>query len=298
MDRLDGLTVFIAVADRGSFASAGAQLGLSRSAVSLAVRRLEDRLGVTLFTRTTRSVGLTEAGQRLYARARPLLSDLDASLSEAADLGAGPTGHLRLSVPRICVPLVLEPILAAFAAAAPKVTLEISAQDGLVDIVREGFDAGIRLGDQIEADMVGIDLTGPLKWQIVAAPEYLARHGTPQTPEDLADHSCIGYRYTSSPGTYRWELMRDGQLVPFAVSGTVIVNDFAAKPVVARRGLGLAYDLETTFALDVKEGRLVPVLEAYTQTSEGFFLYFPSRHQVMPKLRAFIDVCRRMQRSS
>lgn len=297
LDRLDGLTVFMAVADRGSFASAGAQLDLSRSAISLAVRRLEDRLGVTLFTRTTRSVGLTEAGRQLYERARPLLTELDASLSDAADLGSGPSGTLRITVPRISVPLVIEPILAEFARAAPNVTLEIVAQDGLADIVKDGFDAGIRLGDQIEADMVGLNLTGPLPWQIVASPDYLAEHGTPTRPEDLARHSCIGYRYTSSPSIYRWELLHNGRLTPFAVRGLVIVNDFATKPAVARQGLGLAYDLASTFEEDVQAGRLVPVLEPYVQTSEGFFLYYPHRHQVLPKLRAFIDVCKKHRRA-
>ncbi|MEM1046949.1 MAG: LysR family transcriptional regulator [Pseudomonadota bacterium] len=293
LDRLDGLTVFMAVADRGGFAAAGAQLGLSRSAISLAVRRLEGRLGVTLFTRTTRSVGLTEAGHQLYERARPLLTELDASLADAADLGSGPSGTLKITVPRICVPLVIEPIVSEFARTAPNVTLEVVAQDGLADIVREGFDAGIRLGDQIDTDMVGLNLTGPLPWQIVASPDYLARHGTPIEPGDLAHHSCIGYRYTSSPGTYRWELFHNGRLTPFAVRGSVIVNDFATKPAMARQGLGLAYDLASTFAEDVRAGRLVPVLEAYVQTSDGFFLYYPHRHQMLPKLRAFIDVCKR-----
>lgn len=297
LNRLDGLTVFLAVADCESFAAAGAHLGLSRSAISLAVRRLEQRLAVTLFTRTTRSVGLTEAGQRLLERARPLLSELDAGLSEATDLGAGPSGTLRITVPRISVPMVIEPIVAGLARAAPQVTLEIIAQDGLADVVRDRFDAGIRLGDQVDADMVAINLTGRLAWQIVASPDYLAKHGTPQTPDDLAHHSCIGYRYTSSPGNYRWELLRNGRLTPFTVRGSVIVNDYATKPAVARQGLGLAYDLASTFADDVREGRLVPVLEAYTQTSEGLFLYYPHRHQVMPKLRALIDVCKKHARA-
>lgn len=293
LNRLEGLTVFIAVAERGNFAAAGQRLRLSRSAVSLAVRRLEERLGVTLFTRTTRSVGLTEAGQRLFDHASPLLADLDTGLSEASDLGKGPAGTLRLTVPRIAVPLVIEPILSDFADAAPRVTLEIVADDGLVDLARDGFDAGIRLGDQVDADLVGLNLTGPLPWQIVASPDYLAKHGTPETPDDLVDHSCIGYRYTSSPQLYRWELLKNGRLTPFNVQGRVIVNDYASKPAVARQGLGLAYDLAATFEEDVRKGRLVPVLTSYTQTSEGLFLYYPHRHQVMPKLRAFIEACKK-----
>ena len=296
LDRLDGLTVFLAVAENGNFAAAGAELGLSRSAVSLAVRRLEDRLGVTLFTRTTRSVGLTEAGRRLFDHARPVLTALDAGLSEAADLGEGPSGTLRISVPRIAIPIVIEPVLAAFAQAAPRVTLEVVADDGLVDLARDGFDAGIRLGDQVDVDMVGINLTGPLPWRIVASPDYIAAHGTPASPADLARHKCIGYRYTSSPRTYRWQLLKDGRLTPVTVGGSIVVNDSNAKRAAARQGLGLAYDLAPTFEADVKDGALVSVLEKYTQTSAGLFLYFPHRHQVMPKLRKFIEVCKQQFR--
>ncbi|MEM8798022.1 MAG: LysR family transcriptional regulator [Pseudomonadota bacterium] len=298
IERLDGLTVFLAVAEGGNFATAGAQLGLSRSAISLSIRKLETRLGVTLFTRTTRSVGLTEAGQRLFERAKPLMDDLDESLAEAADFGAGPSGTLRLSVPRVAVPLVIEPILSAFQRAAPRVTLELVADDGLVDIARDGFDAGIRLGDQVDADMVGLNLTGAISWQIVASPDYLAEHGTPETPDDLVRHSCIGYRYTTSPSTYRWELMKNGRLTPFTVRGSVIVNDSAAKCAAARQGMGLAYDLAPVFEEDVREGRLVPVLEAYVQTSAGLFLYYPHKHQVMPKLRSLIDVFKKRKRRS
>ena len=248
--------------------------------------------------RTTRNVGLTEAGQRLFNHASPLVADLDVGLTEAADLGTGPSGTLRLTVPRVAVSLVIEPILTIFAETAPRVTLEVVADDGLVDLARGGFDAGIRLGDQVDADLVGLNLTGPLPWQIVASPEYLAEHGTPQTPEDLVNHSCIGYRYTSSPQLYQWELLKSGRLTPFNVQGRIVVNDYASKLAAARQGLGLAYDLEATFAQDVRAGRLVPVLTSYTQTSEGFFLYYPHRHQVMPKLRAFIEVCKKHRRAA
>lgn len=265
--------------------------------MSLAVRRLEERLGVTLFMRTTRSVGLTEAGQQLFDHASPLLADLDVRLSEAADLGKGPSGTLRLTVPRIAVPLVIESILFEFAQAAPRVTLEVVSDDGLIDLASGGYDAGIRLGDQVDADLVGLNLTGPLPWQIVASPEYLAAHGTPLTPDDLVNHYCVGYRYTSSPQLYQWEPLKNGRLTPVTVQGRTIVNDYASKPAAARQGLGLAYDLEATFAEDVRSGRLVPVLTSYTQTSEGLFLYYPHRHQVMPKLRALIEVCKKHKRT-
>ncbi len=289
-NRLDGLTVFIAVARRGNFAAAGAELGLSRSAVSAAVRKLENRLGVTLFARTTRSVGLTEAGRGLYERSGPLIDELDQSLPEAADLGHGPTGTLRLTVPRVAFGPVIEPILRRFAEAAPAVTLDLVLDDGLVDLARDGYDAGIRLGDQVDADMIGRNLTGPLAWQIVGSPDYLERHGTPEKPDDLMHHACIGYRLTTSQSTYRWELLKNGRLTPHTVRQTMIVNDPMAKRAAAIAGIGLAYDLATTFEEAVETGALLPVLQAFCQTSPGLYLYYPARHQVMPKLRAFIDV--------
>lgn len=171
-------------------------------------------------------------------------------------------------------------------------TLEVVADDDLVDLARDGLDAGIRLGDQIDVDMVGINLTGLIPWQIVASPDYIAAHGAPASPANLAAHRCISYRYTSSPSTYRWELLEDGRLTPVTVRGCIIVNDSAAKRATARQGLGLAYDLAPTLETDVERGSLVPLLDSFAQTSEALFLYFLHRHQVMPKLRAIIDVCK------
>jgi len=266
---------------------------VTRSAVSLAVRSLERRLGVPLFIRTTRSVGLTEAGARLQARCRPLVEELGASLDDVADLGREPSGTLRLNVPRVAIPAVIEPVLAAFARAHPRIVVEIFAEDGFADLARGGFDAGVRLGDQVDKDMVAVRLTPPFAWTVVGAPAYLAERGRPRRPEELRDHDCINYRFTTSGGLYRWEFLRDGRPESVAVSGRVVVNDTATKLRAASDGLGLAYDIAPMCAAHVAEGRLEPVLAEYCPASPGFFLYYPDRAQVMPKLRAFIDFARR-----
>jgi DNA-binding transcriptional LysR family regulator len=167
--------------------------------------------------------------------------------------------------------------------------------DGFVDLSADGFDAGIRLGEQVDADMIRRRITGPIAWQIVASPDYLARCGTPTLPEELINHNCITYRFTSSAAIYRWELVQGARTVTYSLKGALVVNDAGAKCTAARQGLGLAYDLKSTFADDVARGALVPVLERFCQVSEGFFLYYPARRQVMPKLRAFIDVVSRHQ---
>ncbi len=291
------MPLFLAVARRGSFAAAGAEVGLTRSAVSLAMRRLEDRLGVTLFARTTRSVGLTEAGEALRAQAEPLLVGLNASLDAVSDLGRGPSGTLKLSVPRAAFAPALAPLLPRLRAQAPAVRLDVRLEDGLSDIVAGGFDAGIRLGDQIAADMVSVRLTSPIPWQVVASPDYLYARGTPKTPEAVLEHDCIGFRLATGGGVAPWAFKAGSRTVLVAPPANVIVDDVAAKAEAARRGLGLAQDLATTFADDVTAGRLIPVLEGAAALSPGFHLYYPARRQVMPKLRVLIDAARNAEGS-
>jgi DNA-binding transcriptional LysR family regulator len=291
-DRLQDLPLFLLVVRRGGFSAAGAEVGLTRSAVSLAMRRLENRLGVTLFARTTRSVGLTEAGELLRAHAEPLLRALDGSLDAVSDLGRAPSGTLKLSVPRAAFAPALAPLLPRLRKQAPAVRLDIRLEDGLSDIAAEGFDAGVRLGDQIAADMVAVRLTPPIPWQVVASPDYLAARGTPETPEAVLDHDCIGFRLATGGGVAPWAFEVGGRTITVTLPVTVVVDDVAAKAEAARRGLGLAQDLATTFADDVAKGRLVPVLEHVAVRSPGFYLYYPARKQVMPKLRALIDAVR------
>ena len=291
-DRFADLPLFLVVARCGSFAAAGAEMGLSRSAVSLAIRRLEERLGVTLFARTTRSIGLTEAGSTLLAQVEPLLDELDESLDIVSDLGRGPSGTLRLSVPRAAFKVAVAPLLPRLRTLAPNLQIDIRLEDRLSDIAADGMDAGVRLGDQIEIDMVGVRLTPAIPWQVVAAPEYLEANGLPKTPEELLNRDCIGFRLATGGGIAPWMFERDGQEITVAPPPGIVVNDITAKAAAAREGLGFAQDLATTFAADVNAGRLVPVLEHHAARSAGFHLYYPARRQVMPKLRVLVDLVR------
>jgi DNA-binding transcriptional LysR family regulator len=286
---LDGVEAFVRVAERRSFRQAAADLGLTPSAVSQAVRTLEARIGVALFTRTTRSVGLTEAGARFLERARPAFEEIVGASDAARDLGARPAGLLRLAVPRAVVPHVLQPLLASFCAAYPEVVIEIAASEELVDLAREGFDAGIRLGEFIAADMIAVRLTSPFRLVVVGSPDYLMRQGRPTTPGDLAAHACVRMR-RSGGELAQWRLRGDGGgLVDLAVSGPVIVNDFPTMLTVAVGGVALAQVPEPVARQAIAAGQLQEVLAEHAPSSSGAFLYFPNRAQVLPKLRAFID---------
>src|SRR5438270_1632313 len=235
---LDGVETFLAVAAHRNFRRAAAALGVTPSAVSQTVRSLEGRVGATLFARTTRSVGLTEAGQRFLERARPAFDELVAAGEAARDLGRRPTGRLRLSVPRAVVPLILEPMLASFCQAYPEIELEIAASSELVDLVAGGFDAGIRLGQFIAPDMVAVRLTPPFPFVIVGSPAYLSRKGRPERPDDLRHHACIRLR-RSNGALASWSIDGNGRALEIAVSGPFIDNDFPTMLGAAIEGVGL-----------------------------------------------------------
>jgi DNA-binding transcriptional LysR family regulator len=285
---LDGVEAFVRVAERRSFSQAAADLGVTPSAVSQSVRALEARMGVALFTRTTRSVGLTEAGERFLARARPAFEEIIAAAGAARDLGAKPSGLLRLAVPRGVVSLVVQPVLASFRSAYPDIVVEVAASERLVDLADEGFDAGIRLGEFIAADMVAVRLTPPFRLVMVGSPAYLARQGRPQEPADLARHDCVRLR-RSSGGFSPWRVQAAGQPIELAVSGPLIVNDVPSMLAAALDGVTLAQVPEPLAAAHLASGKLEEVLPEHAPVSAGVFLYFPGRNQVMPKLRAFID---------
>jgi DNA-binding transcriptional LysR family regulator len=285
---LDGVESFLRVAERRSFRQAAADLDVTPSAVSQAVRALEARMGVALFTRTTRSVGLTEAGERFLERARPAFEEIVAAGNAARGLGSKPSGLLRLAVPRAVVPLVLQPVLASFSTAHPDVVVEVVASEELVDLAKEGFDAGIRLGEFIAADMVAVRLTPPLRLIVVGSPEYLARSGRPRRPADLTSHSCVRMR-RSSGAVAPWRLRASEHSLELAVSGPLIANDLPTMLTAALGGVGLAQVPEPIAAQHIASGQLEEVLADDAPSSPGLFLYFPSRMQVMPKLRAFID---------
>jgi len=285
---LGGVEAFLSVAEHRSFRRAAAELGVTPSAISQAVRALEARVGAALFLRTTRSVGLTEAGERFLSRAKPAFEELVAASAVARDLGQRPSGLLRLAVPRAVVPILVEPLIASFCQAYPDVEVEIAASEELVDLAADGFDAGIRLGQFIAADMVAVRLTQPFRFVIVGSPAYLARSGRPKHPDDLRRHACLRLR-RSSGAIALWSLNDDGRALEIAVSGPLIANDFPTMLGAAVEGLGLAQVPEPITAGPVSAGKLVRVLEAFAPMAPGVFLYYPGQRQILPKLRAFID---------
>src|SRR5215471_13749273 len=285
---LDGVEAFLSVAQYRSFRRAAAELGVTPSAISQSIRALEARVGAALFIRTTRRVGLTEAGERFLSRAKPAFEELVAASEAARELGQRPAGLLRLSVPRAVVPILLEPLIASFCQAYPEVAVEIAAGEELVDLAAEGFDAGIRLGQFIAADMVAVRLTRPFRLIIVGSPAYFARSRRPECPDDLRQHACLRLR-RSNGAIALWSLNDDGRAIEIAVSGPLIANDFPTMLGAAVEGVGLAQVPEPIAAGSVRAGKLVHVLAPFAPMAPGVFLYYPDRRQMMPKLRAFID---------
>jgi len=285
---LDGVEAFLSVAQHRSFRRAAADLGVTPSAISHTVRVLEARVGAALFLRTTRSVGLTEAGERFLSRAKPAFEELVAASEVARDLGERPTGLLRLTVPRTVVPILLEPLIASFCQAFPEVEVEIAASEELVDIAARGFDAGIRLGQFIAADMVAVRLTPPFPFVVVGSPEYLRRRGRPERIDDLRQHACLRIR-RSNGSIGPWSFVNGNKPIEAIVSGPLIAYDFPTILGAAAEDMGLAQVPEPIAAEPVKAGKLLQVLEPFAPMAPGVFLYYPSRHQMMPKLRAFID---------
>lgn len=289
IDRLEGLTVFIAVAEARSFRAASERLGITRSAVSQAFQRLEDRLGIALAQRTTRSVRLTEAGERLYAIARPAVEELGAALQATQELRGRPAGRLRLCVSSIAESFLKGPALAGFLAAHPAVGLDITVTDAEFDIVREGYDAGVRLGESIEQDMIAVPVSAEQRQVTVGSPGYLTGHGTPAHPRELVGHLCIGWRPHADVAPYRWEYSEGGRDFDVAVEPRVTTNDMNVMIRLACAGAGLTFGMEETFRPYLQRGELVTVLDAFLPSFPGFFLFFPKRRHQPAKLRALID---------
>ena len=297
-DLLPHLPIIVAVARRGGFAAAASELGMSASAVSHAVRLVEERLGQPLFARTTRSVALTEAGRSLIGTVTPALQDIHERIERIRAVKGRPSGLLRINAARVCLPLAVTRVIAAMAERYPEVEVEIFSDERLTDIVSEGFDAGIRIGEMIAQDMVAIRLTPPFHSVVVASPAYIGRHGRPTTLGELSNHNCIGYRLIRSGGLYQWEFVEDGRDVAVTVGGRAIVTEAHSAIELALAGIGLAYAFEPLVQADIQAGRLVHVLADYAVTEGGLFLYFPRRAELAPKLRAFIDTIRQIGRES
>ncbi len=292
MHDLRGALAFVTVAQHRSFTDAGRALGVTASALSQSVRALEQRIGLLLLVRTTRSVSLTDAGQRLYQRLAPALKETAAAIEEARGAGDVVRGTLRLTLGHLTVSVILEPVLKPLLARHPELSVELSVEDRFVDIVAEGFDAGIRLSEAIEPDLTAVRLTPPFRLVVAGAPAYFARHGRPQQPRDLLRHECINYRMRSTGAVYAWEFERRGKEQEVAVRGRLITNDGQSMLAAGVAGLGLIYIHEPALTSHLESGALELTLEDYAVTVPGFFLYFPQRSAQQAKLRAFIDAAR------
>jgi len=294
MDRslLLHLPAVLAVARRGGFAAAAAELGTTASNVSHAVRTVEDRLGLPLFARTTRSVAPTEAGAAFVAAAAPALEALGEAWDRARSAARGVSGRLRLNVPRIALAMAVTPVVPRLAALHPDLVLDVVVDDGLADIVRDGFDAGVRLGETVAEDMVAVRLTPPFRALVVGAPAYLDRAGRPTRAAELGRHACIGFRFATGGGLYRWELREDGRDVAVETRGPATTTDAEHAVELALAGVGLAYAYEPLVRRHLEEGRLEAVLADRAIEEPGLFLYYPRRASMAPKLRAFVELAR------
>ncbi len=285
---LNLLRVFHAVAEAGNFRAAADRLGVTRSAVSQAIRKLEDGLGIALVLRSTRSVRLTEAGERLHRQVAAPLSMIGAALEDTLDDGP-PRGLLRVAVTSIAEPFLSGPLVATFAEAYPGITLDVTVTDDVFDIVAAGFDAGVRLGEVIEQDMIAVPVGGPQREIAVASPAYLARHGAPVHPRDLVAHRCIGWRPAPEVSPWRWEFVEDGHAFDVAANPQVTTNDLRLMLRTSLAGGGITFGPEECFSPWIASGELVPLLRDYLPPFPGFFLYFPNRNNQPPKLRALVE---------
>jgi len=285
----NALEVFVIVAQTRNFRLAAEQLGVTRPAISQTLRRLEDRLNLSLMQRTTRTIQLTEAGQRLYAEVAPAINQLNRAISDIAELAAEPRGQLRLAISSIAERMLGGELLASFMAAYPQIELDITVTDEEFDIVDQGYDAGVRLGEVIAQDMIAVPVSAAQRQVAVASPEYLTRHGTPQHPQQLIEHRCIGWRKGPGLSPYRWEFADQGREFDVAVNPQLTTNDMGVMIRTACAGGGISFGMEETFQPYIARGELVTLLDAWLPSFAGFYLYFPSRKNLAPKLRALID---------
>ncbi|OCJ18240.1 transcriptional regulator [Rhizobium sp. AC44/96] len=286
--RSTDLAIFLAIATHRSFRKAAVELGVTASALSHALRAIEGRLEVRLVNRTTRGVALTEAGERLFDRIRPAFLDIDAALDDLDTFRGQPYGKLRINAARAATRLVLLPIVSRFLRAYPSVEVEIVIDDALVDMVSSGFDAGIRFGESIAADMIAVPIGPRHRFAVVGAPGYFDGRNKPITPHDLKDHACIRYRFAGG-AFYRWEFERGGVELEIDVQGALTLGDQDIISDAVFQGSGLGYLFEDQVRTAIDDGRLVRVLEDWCPFYPGFFLYYPSRRQLPTALRAFID---------
>jgi DNA-binding transcriptional LysR family regulator len=286
---LDGMAVFLAVAETKGFRAAGERIGISHSAVSQTLRRLEDRLGVALVRRTTRSVHLTESGERLYGSLRPALDEVRAAVAAVGEMGDEPRGTLRVHTSSAAETLIGESLLAGFLSAHPHVQLDLVVSDAPIDIVAGGCDAGIQLGEVIDKDMVAVPVTGDLRLAVVGAPAYFVRRGVPKHPRELVEHDCLNWHPTAGTVPYRWEFTENGRDLSVAVPARVLSTGAALNRRLAIAGLGVTMSYEGHVREALDRGELVRVLEKFCEPFPGYYLYYPQRRQASRTLRALID---------
>lgn len=289
MTSLDLIRIFLAVAKHRSFSLAAKELAISPTASSKGVRALERRHGVVLFRRTTRSVSLTEPGVSLLATLKPAVDQIEEAFAALEPFRERPAGRLRITAPRALGLRVARFLVPSMRTNYPDVSLDLSLNDGVIDLVAEGYDAGIRLGQSIEQDMVTVRLSREMTWSVVAAPQYLERHGVPGVPQDLLSHRTIRYRFNSSGLLHAWRFSSPDGAYELETDTALIANDTAAIAEFARQGLGCAYLPDIEIEADLAQGRLVRVLDASVPKTTGLYLYFPVRTQAQPKMRALIE---------
>ena len=296
LNQLDGLLAFWKVAQHRGFTSAAAALEVSPSALSQAIRTLETRLGVRLLNRTTRSVSLTEAGEAYHARIAPALSEVLEAGEHLHALEGRPSGLLRINAARISTAMVMGPLLGGFLETYPEVQVELSTDEGYVDIVERGLDAGVRMGESVQKDMVAIPIGGPITVALVGSPDYFKRYSVPRHPSDLVNQNCIRFRFSGSGAIYKWEFDVDGRRVEYEVSGGLTISDTLYAVDAAREGIGLAYTFEQLALPHIRSKQLKRVLTNFSPTFPGFYLYYPSRRQPPSKMKVFVDYVLRHSR--
>ncbi|MCM2439264.1 LysR family transcriptional regulator [Agrobacterium vitis] len=289
--QLSQLAVLATVAETSSFRKAAEELGIAPSAVSHAVSALEASLGVRLLARTTRSVAPTEEGRQLLQKLAPALADIGTALETLAENKSNPAGPLRITMPALAAEDLIVPRLGDFLSLYPDIQLELITNDQFEDIVEKGFDAGLRLGEHLEADMVAVKASGPISGTIIGAPSYFERHPLPLHPHDLMEHRCIRRRF-SSGRIYRWELEKHGKQIAVDVPDVLTLADQRLIRLAALTGVGLAFVFDQRVDKDIREGRLIRVLEDWCPPFDGFYIYYPTRRQMRPALRAFVDFFR------
>jgi DNA-binding transcriptional LysR family regulator len=290
---LGDLTAFVAVADHLSFRAAASRLGVTPSALSHTIRQMEERLGIRLLNRTTRSVSLTDAGGRLLERLRPAIDQIAGALDDLNNKQQRPNGNLRIyAAPPMAAAAVITPVWRRFLSTYPEVSIELEVGEARIDIVAQGFDAGVGARNRAAADLIAVRVTGPMKVAVVGAPEYFAQHSPPRTPEDLARHSCVQIRLAADSSVLKWPFERNGRSQRISLDGRVMVNDPDMAVRAAVDGLGITYTLVALAEPFLRSGQLVQVLESWSPAFEGLFLFYSGRRQVPAALRALIDMIR------